>query len=94
MFKAIIFDKDGILADTENIHFETHYKALAEQGLIISKQEYAKYGAGTNKRNFHESISKARNHKIDIDKSTDKKQRLFKENGSLTYSVGNLWYKA
>lgn len=77
MLNAIIFDKDGVLTDTEPLHFKTHFQALSEQGIKISKEEYAKYGVGTTIRYFHERIAKERNKKIYMDKSEKRKQELF-----------------
>jgi len=44
MLKAILFDFDGVLADTEPLHFRTFQAVLAEQGLQLNEQDYyAKY---------------------------------------------------
>lgn len=40
MLKAIFFDFDGILADTEPIHFMMFQRVLAQEGLPLSQHEY------------------------------------------------------
>ena len=40
MLKAILFDFDGVLADTEPLHFRTFQAVLAEQGLELNEQDY------------------------------------------------------
>jgi beta-phosphoglucomutase len=44
MLKAILFDFDGVLVDTEPLHFEAFQKVLTEEGVSLSEQDYyAKY---------------------------------------------------
>ena len=40
MFRAVIFDFDGVIADSEPLHFEAFRRALAERGVEISKELY------------------------------------------------------
>ena len=40
MLKAIIFDFDGVLADTEPIHFMMFQRVLDEEGLPLSQHDY------------------------------------------------------
>lgn len=43
--KAVIFDKDGVLIETFELHFKSHYEALAEFGVRIKKEDIIKrYG--------------------------------------------------
>ena len=42
-FKAIIFDKDGVIIDTKPIHYEVLNIFLAEMGLDITEEEYNDY---------------------------------------------------
>ena len=44
MLKAILFDFDGVLVDTEPLHFQAFQKILAAEGLPLTEQDYyAKY---------------------------------------------------
>lgn len=40
MLKAIIFDCDGVIADTEPLHFATFHKILADEGILVTEQDY------------------------------------------------------
>jgi beta-phosphoglucomutase len=40
MLKAIIFDCDGVIADTEPLHLATAKAVLKEEGIIISDEQY------------------------------------------------------
>ncbi|MEW6129888.1 MAG: HAD family phosphatase [Acidobacteriota bacterium] len=40
MLKAIIFDCDGIIANTEPLHFAALTRTLAEEGIEITESEY------------------------------------------------------
>ena len=40
MLKAIIFDCDGVIADTEPIHMEAFRRVLAEEGISLTRDEY------------------------------------------------------
>ena len=40
MLKAIIFDCDGVIADTEPIHFAGFGRALAEEGITLTQEDY------------------------------------------------------
>jgi HAD superfamily hydrolase (TIGR01509 family) len=38
--QAIVFDFDGVLADTEPLHLKAFQQALAEEGLVLERDEY------------------------------------------------------
>ena len=38
--KAILWDMDGVLADTSQLHFETWEKVLTEQGIPFDRQKF------------------------------------------------------
>ncbi|MEM7232599.1 MAG: HAD family phosphatase [Planctomycetota bacterium] len=39
--RAVLFDFDGVVADTETIHFQTFAATLAEVGIIVTPEEHA-----------------------------------------------------
>lgn len=51
MIKAIIFDMDGVLVNTEPVHYQSHLKAFEKYGIHLTEQEYyeewTKKGKGT-----------------------------------------------
>ena len=46
--KAVIFDMDGVIIDSEPIHFEVDMQTMREFGVNISKDELNKYVGTTN----------------------------------------------
>lgn len=40
MIKAVVFDFDGVIADTEEFHFNCLRKALQMEGILIDRQTY------------------------------------------------------
>jgi HAD superfamily hydrolase (TIGR01509 family) len=41
--KAILWDNDGVLVDTEGLYFETTREAMAELGIELSEAEFVEY---------------------------------------------------
>ena len=46
--KAVIFDMDGVIIDSEPIHFEVDIQTMKDFGCSISKEELNKYVGTTN----------------------------------------------
>ena len=58
MIKAIIFDFDGVIADTEPIHLKMFQKVLAEERIILTEEDYhQKYLALDDKGCFSAVLS-------------------------------------
>ncbi|MFQ6040818.1 MAG: HAD family hydrolase [Candidatus Poribacteria bacterium] len=58
MFKAIIFDFDGVIADTEPIHLKMFQRVLAEDGITLTEEDYhQKYLALDDKGCFSAVLS-------------------------------------
>ena len=58
MLKAIIFDFDGVLADTEPLHFMVFQRVLQEEGLLLSEHDYYQKYVGFDDRGcFHAILS-------------------------------------
>ena len=49
MAKAIIFDMDGVLADSEPLHVRAETSILEKQGIRLSEKEWAGYKGVTEK---------------------------------------------
>lgn len=56
--KAAIFDMDGVIIDSEPIHFEVDMQTMKELGVNISKEELNKYVGTTNEYMITELKSK------------------------------------
>jgi beta-phosphoglucomutase len=63
MIRAVIFDFDGTIANTEPIHYELFSKILGEEGIAISQEENSRYYLHLNDQDsFHLALT--RNEKL------------------------------
>jgi HAD superfamily hydrolase (TIGR01509 family) len=46
MLKAVIFDLDGTLTDSDQVHYEVYKAFLADKGIIIDRQRYREKVSG------------------------------------------------
>ncbi len=56
---AILFDFDGVLADTERLHLRAYQEVLGEQGVRLSADEYYRHYLGLD--DYHVLLAIARN---------------------------------
>jgi beta-phosphoglucomutase len=56
MIRAVIFDLDGTLADTEPLHFEAFREVLAPLGIELSRDDYFKRLIGFSDRDCFEVV--------------------------------------
>ena len=59
MLKAIILDFDGVLADTEPLHFKMFQRVLHEEGLPLSEQDYYQNYVGLDDKGCFQTILSA-----------------------------------
>lgn len=64
--KAVIFDMDGVIIDSEPIHFEVDIQTMKDFGCSISKEELNKYVGTTNEYMFTDIKNKYK-----LDKSVE-----------------------
>jgi HAD superfamily hydrolase (TIGR01509 family) len=58
MLKAIIFDCDGVIADTEPIHMTAFQRVLSEEGITLREEDYfARYLALDDRGCFREAFA-------------------------------------
>jgi len=82
MIKAVIFDFDGVIADTEPVHFAAFRDVLHEEGYLLSKDEYyGKYLAYDDKTLFIKFFSsyKIELPKKDLNRLLIRKSHLYDE---------------
>ena len=82
MLKAVIFDFDGVISDSEPCHFAAYNKVLADFGIQISKQEYYAEYLGFTDYELFEDIKKR--YKTDfkgisIEQLVEQKAEVFQE---------------
>ncbi|MBI2082951.1 MAG: HAD family phosphatase [Deltaproteobacteria bacterium] len=56
MFRALLFDFDGVLADTEPLHFGAFHDLLKEEGILLTKEEYYSEFLGLDDRGCFRAV--------------------------------------
>jgi beta-phosphoglucomutase len=59
--KAIVFDFDGVLADSEMIHFRVYNELLASSGVRLTKEEYCEEYLGFDDEGVFEHLAQKKN---------------------------------
>jgi HAD superfamily hydrolase (TIGR01509 family) len=60
--KSIIFDFDGVLADTEPLHFRAFQSILSEEGIHLSEKDYARSYVGLADADCFRAVSYKQKH--------------------------------
>lgn len=60
-FKAIIFDFDGIITDTEPVHMSAWLEVFRPLGISFGKEEYDAHYLGLNDRDFLDAVGRVHN---------------------------------
>jgi beta-phosphoglucomutase len=82
MFKAVIFDFDGVITDSEILHFRAFNQVLGQYGIELTKQEYYKTYLGFNDADcygmlIHQGLLNAE--KEQIGNLIEEKKLIYKE---------------
>ncbi len=82
MLKAIIFDMDGVICDSEPLHMNAFQKVLHEQGISLTDQEYYDHYLAFDDRGCFGEVFKAKGRALDsnsMEALVDKKGHYFDE---------------
>lgn len=82
MPEAVIFDFDGVIADTERLHYELFGKALEPQGISFPWEEYVAHYMGCNDRDAFRKAFHRNGKELDdgrLSRMIHAKSRLFQE---------------
>ena len=60
MIKAIVFDFDGVLADTEPLHFRAYQDVLKDVGTALTREEYYGQLVGYNDEDCFRLLAQSR----------------------------------
>lgn len=77
--KAIIFDMDGVIIDSEPLHFELEVELLEELGGKISKEEYISF-VGTTDYHMWSTFKEKFNLEPSVEEIVEMKKERFIEN--------------
>lgn len=79
MIRAVIFDIDGVILDSEQLHAEVESEAIKEFGIDISPAEVLRLYSGVHIDKEIEEMAKAANKDIPLDKALPVVERILKE---------------
>lgn len=65
MLKAVIFDFDGVIANTEPVHFGAFVKTLGERGISLTEEDYYADYLAFDDKTFFRTLLGDRGHKYD-----------------------------
>lgn len=77
MVKAILFDFDGVIVDTEPIHYKTFQETLTQFNIKIDEQRWYREFAGTGSPQIMRTLFKENEIKEDPDKWVDIRRERF-----------------
>lgn len=66
MIKAVIFDFDGLIVDTESVWYESFHDVMQRYGVNFTIQEYKEY-LGTDGTRLFEAMCSRANHQLTVD---------------------------
>lgn len=78
MIKAVLFDMDGVIAETEHVHVEAEKQTLLKYGVQITEDELHRYTGTTAKQMFMELIAKYKLHTTFEKIFNEKEEIMFK----------------
>src|SRR3989304_5599676 len=56
MLRAVIFDFDGVIVDTERLHFQALKRVLAEEGIPLAWEEYTQAYLAMDDKNCFRTV--------------------------------------
>ncbi|HBE04291.1 MAG: hypothetical protein A2096_03990 [Spirochaetes bacterium GWF1_41_5] len=77
MLKAVIFDFDGTLADTEPLHFKAWSRAMSAYGLIITRRFYMQKYVGIPDEEIADQLIRNNSLPIKIHKALQNKKKQY-----------------
>ncbi|WEL23721.1 HAD family hydrolase [Candidatus Nanohalovita haloferacivicina] len=77
--KAIVFDMDGVIAETEKFHTEAKQEVLADHGIETDAEELEEKYAGTPSENMFKQVFKEHNIDADHEEAAARKRQTYHE---------------
>src|SRR6185295_10651810 len=71
MLRAIIFDCDGVIADTEPLHFAAFQRVLEEEGILLTREQYYRDYLALDDRNCFSQVHHDRRVDLGSEKLSD-----------------------
>ncbi len=71
--RALLFDLDGVLSDTQTLHAEVESVVLAQHGITIEPEEISRRFSGVKNEEWFRSLAEEKNQAIDVDQAINDK---------------------
>lgn len=78
MYKAIIFDFDGLIVDTESVWYDVTKEVMLDYGCDLKLENFAKY-IGTTGGGLYDELNALSNRPIDQDVVREKTHQLYQK---------------
>jgi HAD superfamily hydrolase (TIGR01509 family) len=91
MIKAVLFDFDGVVVQSERLHMESFMELLSPFGVDVSEDRWYREFAGTGSRSIIERLAKEHHIKADISELVERRKKLYEarvEKGELRETHG------
>jgi len=91
MLRAVLFDFDGVVVQSEALHMETFMELLAPYGVSVSEERWYREFAGTGSRHIFEVLCSEFRLPADVDALVEKRKKLYEarvRSGSLKEMPG------
>ena len=82
-FKAILFDFDGVIVDSESLNMRARQRLLAKRSISFSKEHYNEHYLGVNDRDF---LNKLENH-FGLSLTAEEKNEFISERAKLSMEL-------
>jgi len=76
--KAVIFDMDGVISDTQKLHSRVESELLAQFGVTLTPQQITEKYSGVRTKDFFQELLFGQGHVFDIDELMDRKWQRMK----------------
>ncbi|NYZ74352.1 HAD family phosphatase [Candidatus Micrarchaeota archaeon] len=91
MIKAVLFDFDGVVVQSERLHMDSFMELLAPFGVKVSEERWYREFAGTGSRSIIKRLAKEYGIREDIGRLVEKRKKLYEDrvrNGELRETRG------